>query len=275
MKTLIPLWTASLREALFPGGCALCGKALYPGAEALYGLCVSCGERLKTAWPVSARCSRCGQPLISERGTCLSCRNAPERAFDRIFPLFPYSGKYRKCLKAYKFGGRHTLGNFFADLLLWGLEQSFFLGALPEHRVPHDTAYDTAQDTACDTAWVPVPPRPGKIKHGGWDQIDHLAGLLEKKYRQLEKTGDFLTLPVCRCLQRLPSETQKELDREKRRINLKGRIILAAKKGNPDIPRRAVLFDDVYTTGSTMDACAETLKQGGAEQVYGMCLCYD
>jgi predicted amidophosphoribosyltransferase len=35
------------------------------------------------------------------------------------------------------------------------------------------------------------------------------------------------------------------------------------------------LFDDVITTGSTLDACAEALKEDGAEQVYGMNLFYD
>lgn len=261
----LPLWTASLWEWAFPQGCALCGKILSPGAEALYGLCVPCGEFMEAAWSVPVRCSRCGRELVSERGMCLSCRNGPERAFDGIFPLFPYSGPYRKILTAYKFGGRLSLGNFFAVLLLRALKERFgpFLAVKGrEERMPHAAA------------WTPVPPRPGKIKYTGWDQIEYLAGLLEKKHRR--KSGDFFTLPVCRCLERLPSESQKELDREKRRLNLKGRIVLRGEKGaGPAVPRRAVLVDDVYTTGSTMDACAEALKRGGAEQVYGICLCYD
>jgi predicted amidophosphoribosyltransferase len=88
--------------------------------------------------------------------------------------------------------------------------------------------------------------------------------------------------PVCRCLARLPSESQKELNREDRQNNLRKKIILknagkpcAGPGGQTTVPRRAVLFDDVYTTGSTMDACAEALKSGGAEKVYGICLFYD
>jgi ComF family protein len=194
-----------------------------------------------------ARCSICGQPLISETGTCLSCRNGKPRSFDRILPLFPYGGKYRKLLGAYKFGQRLSLGNFFAELLLQGLDLLF-----PEEK--------------SGMGWVPVPPRSGKIKRAGWDQIEYLAKLLELQGRIPENPGVF------RFLRRLPSESQKALNRTQRQSNLKKRIILNT---SAKLPKTALLFDDVYTTGSTMDACAEALKSGGVERVYGICLFYD
>jgi predicted amidophosphoribosyltransferase len=49
-----------------------------------------------------------------------------------------------------------------------------------------------------------------------------------------------------------------------------GKIICA---GPP--PKIAILFDDVITTGATLDACATALKTAGAEKVYAVCLFYD
>jgi ComF family protein len=161
---------------------------------------------------------------------------------DRGILLFPYTGKYRRLLGAYKFGKTLGLGHFFAEQIRDVLKNrgDFFQGA---------------------AALVPVPPRPGKLRKNGWDQVEYLAKLLEKG------AG---ALPVCRCLRRLPSRNQKTLNREDRKINLQGRIVPIRKA-----PLQAIILDDVCTTGSTLDACAGALKAGGAEKVYGLCLFYD
>jgi predicted amidophosphoribosyltransferase len=36
------------------------------------------------------------------------------------------------------------------------------------------------------------------------------------------------------------------------------------------VPRRALLVDDVTTTGATLDAAARVLLDGGAERVYAL-----
>jgi ComF family protein len=227
-----------LREFFFPQGCALCGTSLVSPGEAWYGLCGACREKLVV--PGGERCDSCGRPLISEQGRCLSCRNSETRHFDRTYLLFPYAGAYRRLLGAYKFGKNLGLGHFFVDQIRRRLAD------LPQ---------------AGQVTLVPVPPRPGKIRRTGWDQVEYLAKLLEREEG---------ALPVRRCLRRLPSKTQKELNRENRQINLKGKITLAGKA-----PGRAIVLDDVRTTGSTLDACAAALKAGGAAEVSGLCLFYD
>jgi ComF family protein len=240
-----------IREYLFPSGCAICGRMLLDTEEAWYGLCRDCTPGL--AIDRETRCSLCGRPLISEQDRCLPCRERaavnPEGSayhFDRVIALFPYTGDYRKLLGAYKFGTYRAIGNFFREKLIEGL--SLF----PAHLLTNPV-------------WTPAPPRPGKIKKTGWDQIEYLARLLDSPCRGARNTH-----PVYRCLKRLPSKSQKELNRENRKTNLLGRIRCTKK-----VPPEVILFDDVFTTGSTMDACAAALKTGGAEKVYGLCLFYD
>jgi len=241
-----------LREYLFPSGCGGCGKALLSARDAYYGLCGDCRAFLNTALAGQRRCEICGRPLVSEKHSCLSCRKAEASAKEaadkegcgsclaKMRALFPYTGTFRAILGAYKFGKSLGVAHFLAERLSLSVE---------------DFGLETK------AVWVPVPPRPGKIKKQGWDQIEFLAGLMERGYKRNA---------VYRCLKRLPSRSQKELNREQRGSNLKGRIISTRQP-----PKTAILFDDVITTGATMNACAQALLEGGTEKVYGVCLFYD
>jgi len=110
---------------------------------------------------------------------------------------------------------------------------------------------------------VPVPPRPEKIKTHEWDQVEAIATRLEKR-----------GVPVVRPLVRMASEEQKSLGREGRKAN--------ASKGyeyspeyHCDAPQLVVLFDDVYTTGATAEACSRALLTNGTKKVAVLVLAMD
>ena len=233
-----------MREYFFPFGCSVCGEDL-TGEETWYGLCDTCRNGIEHELAenmAGETCDCCGRPLISELGRCIPCRQEEGRSYDRVKTMFPYTGKYRQLLTAYKFNKNLSAGNFFVEQILIMLKSG---------------------DFPLNAAIVPVPPRPGKIRKSGWDQVEYLARLLEKNNGNGGPA-------VNRCLKRMPSKSQKELGRENRRSNLQGRIATVRQA-----PATAVVLDDVMTTGATLNACAAALKEGGAKTVYGLCLFYD
>ena len=64
---------------------------------------------------------------------------------------------------------------------------------------------------------------------------------------------------------------QKELDDRQRKNNLKD----AFRVTEPELFSECtvLLADDIYTTGSTMDAAAACLKDAGAQDVYCITVC--
>ena len=232
-----------LREYFFPQNCGICRSYLLTKKEAFFGLCNNCREKI--IFLNEPRCCSCGRPLISEFNQCLTCRISAETEpliLDKMISIFPYTGIYIQLLSAFKYKKSLGTGNFLSEQIIKAIE------LFPNENIN-------------DFTLVPVPPRPGKIRKSGWDQILALSHLISQRYNSPK---------IFPCLERKVSQTQKKLDRNDRKINLKGRIIAYKKP-----PQNCILFDDVITTGSTFNACAHALKQAGAEKIYGICLFYD
>ncbi|HSV56812.1 MAG TPA: double zinc ribbon domain-containing protein [Magnetospirillaceae bacterium] len=222
-------------EILFPRSCVLCGDAMLSEPCRKYPLCARCEESLER--PCGQRCPVCGKSLISEIGKCMRCRER-QFSFDSAFPLWDYGGSVKDLIIAYKVKGMRRLAGFFAERM------GMHLGS----RHPGVTV-------------VPVPPRMGKLKQAGWDQVEDIA-------RKLERNA----IPVERCLERAPGVSQKTLDYKARLSNLSGKIGLRA---GPKPPATVVLLDDVFTTGATLSECARVLKAGGALRVDALTLAAD
>ncbi len=198
-------------------------------------LCHDCQEGLE---PISgSRCPACGKVLISELGICMRCR-AKSWSFDEALPLYAYRGLAASLISAYKFAGHRSLASCFVPLL-----------------------YETARIHWPGAAIVPVPFRRAKIVEKGWDQVEEIVCRLEKR-----------GLPVARVLERLPSEEQKKLGLEARFENAKHAYRL---RDGAKAPARAVLLDDVFTSGATAEACAKALKSGGSGFVAFLSLAAD
>ena len=223
--------------------CVCCGAA-----TADVPLCAEClSERVMKYTPFSeARCRLCGRELVSEQGVCVECARRPcLRHVRRLFPIHAYRMWKKDLLFLWKMQDRRLLSPVFSRLAADAISSVPELRGLP---------------------LVPVPPRPGKIKSRGWDQVQELCRLLRRRHG----------LAVLDILRRRTAEQQKHLDRGRRQAFAEQSYFLAEgfRKRFPAAPKKLVLVDDIATTGATLDSCAGVLRSAGVEQVYALALFY-
>ena len=104
---------------------------------------------------------------------------------------------------------------------------------------------------------IPVPIHKRKLEKRGYNQAELLATALGKK----------LDIPVERELlaRVVNTEPQKSLDPEHREQNLKKAFQCIEKSVSY---KKALLVDDIYTTGATIEACTKGLHAAGIPDVY-------
>lgn len=183
-------------------------------------------------------CAACASPCPSRRVLCGGCdarlrdcrplAGVAPRDVDAIFSSARHDGIARDLVRALKFGRLTSVAALMATRIAAHAPPEILCGEL-----------------------VPVPPAPLRLRRRGFDSAAEVA-------LELSSRSD---LPLTECLRRTGSARQVGRSRRKRlaeppRVRLSGRP-----------PSRAVLVDDVLTTGATLAACARSLRQGGADSV--------
>jgi ComF family protein len=122
------------------------------------------------------------------------------------------------------------------------------LGVAAANAVPSGWRFD---------AVVPVPLHASRMRHRGFNQAEVVA----------REVARILDVPLeTRALRRVRrGASQASLGAADRSANVAGVYRVAGA-----VPRRALLVDDVTTTGATLDAAARVLLDGGAERVYAL-----
>ena len=218
--------------------CLCCGKVCFG-----MPLCIDCRTLLKReAFLASfARCKRCGKVLLSEQSVCMACRTETIlKDCDSVFPLCSYRLWKKNLVFEWKIHDRQILSEFFADLLSEALGKLYSARHIP--------------------VIVPVPPRKGKIRNRGWDQVEAVCQWLHKKYG----------FTVLHLLKNCSSEQQKKqnaVERLAAQHKFRPSRFFLNMKNHIDVPEEVVIIDDVITTGATVNACAAVLKNSGIIKV--------
>lgn len=193
-------------------------------------VCQLCSGRAEARAPL---CSACLARLHSGR---LTEPLDPPVGLDSLVALHRYRSEVPSLVLAAKNGDRRSL------LRLWGRWLAEHLvGQLAGELVGH-------QDVV---TWVPA-SRAG-ARRRGYDQGRYLA----------RAVAGAAGLPARRLLVRRPGQAQAGSGREQRLV---GPLVRAP----VPVPARVLLVDDVVTTGASMTASAQALRQAGARSVVGL-----
>lgn len=224
-------------DLLFPRRCPVCGDVAQPPGHLI---CPECVAQLSPVRQPS--CKKCGKEVESRQTEyCPDCMRRT-RTWEQNFALLNYNAAASRSMAAIKYKGRREYLDFYSEAACRRFARQFA--------------------RICPDGIVPVPIHSSRMRTRGFNQAELLA----------DRLGKHLGIPVYpdglkRVKKTLP---QKELNQEARFKNLQQAFMPGQL---PPHVKTVLLADDIYTTGSTMEACSRALKAMGVEQIYGLTLC--
>ena len=223
-------------DFLFPGNCPVCEGPPYQDPNTY--LCEACMDEIP--WICSSGCKLCGVPMSGlgfDGLTCAGCREG-DPCFRSGRCLFVLDRMGKKLIHEIKY---HGVKGVLEDMPYW------------LDRAPGIRAFLKG------SVLVPVPLHRKRIRSRGFNQSLWIARALSKDMGEGTEVLELLE-------RKRDTSTQTRLDRSSRKANVKNAFAL--KPGtcfNGEKP--VVLIDDVFTTGATLDSCAQVLVESGIDNV--------
>lgn len=234
-------WYRQAVRFILPVECLACCRSL--GTDAVPFFCADCWQTIRPIQQPS--CAHCNQPFVSAAATsytpqhrCQHCQERPP-TFERAWTLYPYLSPLQEAICAFKYRGKTRLATPLARLMVQALPSAFDIDLI-----------------------MPVPLHPSRLRAREFNQSLLLA----------DRIGRHLARPIAATslVRILATDPQTTLTRQERLRNL--RQAFAVRKPETVADRRILLIDDVYTTGTTLNECAKTLRKAGSGPVYALTL---
>ncbi len=232
----------TILDIIYPVRCPICMEIVTPKGKRI---CPNCKERLP--YIQEPRCLKCSKPLeVEEKEYCSDCESKNFH-FNRGYAVWVYNKEMMQSISAFKYKSKKEFADFYTEQII--------------------TLYKKQLVKLNLDGIIPVPLHRTKYRERGYNQAFLLA----------KGIGEELDIPVLHDLLIRTKKTvpQKNLNDMERLHNLKEAF--QYNKESKSVFRsdlsRVLLVDDIYTTGSTMEACTNVLKENGIKEVYFMVLC--
>ena len=222
---------------IFPPRCSVCDRIINPKWE---GICPDCLSKL--TYINDPYCMKCGKPLDKcEKEFCDDCQSR-EHIYDEGRAALVYDEYMSASIYRFKYNSKQ--------------EYSKLYGKIISERLS-----DKIMSWNADVI-IPVPIHKSKLKSRGYNQAALIAKEISKR----------VNIPVEeRIVSRtIPTKVMKNLGAKERENNLKKAFIV---NKNSVKLNSVIIVDDIYTTGSTIDAMSRILKDAGVSKVYYIALC--
>lgn len=202
-------------------------------------ICQGCQKELKLVGEDC--CEKCGKRISDGSGLCSDCKQH-DRSFVQCRSLMDYDERMRDIMADIKYNSKREY------LSLLALLTADRLGKwIIEKQIDYI---------------IPVPVHESRLRKRGYNQSEILC----------EDIGLYLGIPVRKdiIVRNKKTAAQKELNAGERLLNLQQAFVVQKR-----LPYgcTALIVDDIYTTGSTMECCSLSLMRTGAGRVYGISIC--
>jgi ComF family protein len=234
-------WCRQVLRFVLPVECLSCGRSL--STDPVPFFCTVCWQTIRPLHqPV---CVLCDQPFVSPAAMtytpnhqCQHCQEQPPD-FERAWTLFPYLPPLRDAICSFKYQGKLTLARPLAQLMISTL--------------PHGIDADVI---------IPVPLHPARLRAREFNQSLLLADQLSHHLSRPVSATNLIRIAA--------TDPQTTLSRQARLRNL--RKAFAIRRPQDLAEKRILLVDDVFTTGTTLNECAKTLRKAGSGPVFALTL---
>jgi ComF family protein len=222
--------------------CNFCEAELPPKSE--HPLCEACSQQMVMI--EGHLCEKCGRPI-----DITYAQHAD------------YFFRCKECQEKYVFFDKHRAYTQYSEGVKTGLiglkykkqiYQAVYFGACLAKMVSNDPSIKDFDLV------VPVPVHFFRRLSRGYNQAEELAKHM-CKHLEVDPPSDLL-------VRKRVTKKLKNLDKESRKLMLENAIIVDKHAAPIVINKRILLVDDIYTTGTTLNACARALYEAGCERIY-------